>query len=253
MKSERETGEGVTTTDQPPFLYEIRVKGRLSGEQWASWFDDLTITVAQGESTLRGRVPDHAALYGLLARLRDLAIPLIAVRVLDAEAQHKLARTSRRYDLLINGLLVALYLLLLGGLATITVFVAPVINVALALTLLFALLGALAHAFWLWSGQRAWRWVSYALWPAAAITFLIFIPLSGLMPPALGIAIMLLLLASGLLYAIYFLRGHADDLKSGLAGGGYRPGWPRRRVAGVEPVDDDRAAEMTEQEAPPTD
>ena len=177
MKSEHETGESVTTTNQPPFLYEIRVKGRLSGEQWTSWFDDLTVSFAQGESTLRGKAPDHAALYGLLARLRDLAIPLVAVRVLDAEAQHKLAQTSRRYDLLINGLLVALYLLLLGGLATITVFVAPVINVALALTLLFALLGALAHAFWLWSGQRAWRWVSYALWPAAALTFLIFIPL----------------------------------------------------------------------------
>jgi hypothetical protein len=253
MMSERETGLGVSTTDQPPFLYEIRVKGRLSGEQWTSWFDDLTVTSAAGESTLLGRAPDHAALYGLLARLRDLAIPLVAVRVLDAEAQHKLAQTSRRYDLLINGLLVALYLVLLGGLATITVFVAPVINVALALTMLFALLGALAHGFWLWTGQRIWRWVSYALWPAAAITFLIFIPVSGLMPPALGIAIMLLFLASGLLYTIYFLRRHADEIKSGLTGGSYRPGWPRRRAAGIEPVDDDRAADVTEQEAPPTD
>ena len=125
------------------------------------------------------------------------------MRVLDAEAQHKLAQTSRRYDLLINGMLVALYLVLLGGLAAITIFVAPVINVALALTLLFALLGALANTFWLWTGQRAWRWVGYAVWPAAAITFLVFIPVSGLMPPALGIAIMLLLLASGLFYAIY--------------------------------------------------
>src|SRR5512136_2399243 len=145
MKSEHETGEIEAAYDPPPFLYEIRVKGRLSGEQWSSWFDDLTVSFAQGESTLRGKAPDHAALYGLLARLRDLAIPLVAVRVLDAEAQHKLAQTGRRYDLLINGLLVALYLLLLGGLATITVFVAPAINVALALTLLFALLGALAH------------------------------------------------------------------------------------------------------------
>jgi hypothetical protein len=250
MKSELETGAGVTTTDHPPFLYEIRVKGRLSGEQWTSWFDDLTVTFAAGESTLRGKVPDHAALYGLLARLRDLAIPLVAVRVLDAEAQRKLAQTSRRYDLLINGLLVALYLVLLGGLVTITVFVAPVINVALVLTMLFALLGALAHGFWLWSGQRAWRWFSYALWPAAAITFLIFIPLSGLMPPALGIAIMLLLLASGLFYAIYFLRRHAEAIKSEFAGEGYRPGWPRSRAAQTQLVDDDRATDVTEQEAP---
>ena len=251
MKSEYETGEIETAYDQPPFLYEIRVKGRLSGEQWTSWFDDLTVTFAQGESTLRGKAPDHAALYGLLARLRDLAIPLIAVRVLDADAQHKLAQSSRRYDLLINGLLVTLYLLL-GGLATITVFVAPVINVALALTLLFALLGALAHGFWLWTGQPAWRWVSYALWPAAAITFLIFIPVSGLMPPALGIAIMLLLLAGGLLYAIYFLRRHADDIRSGLAGVGYRPGWPKRRAAEDGRAGDARPTDAAEQEAPPT-
>ncbi|MHB1293786.1 MAG: helix-turn-helix domain-containing protein [Anaerolineae bacterium] len=52
---------------QPPFLYEIRVKGRLSGDQWTAWFDDLAVSSRRGESTLTGRVPDHAALYGLLA------------------------------------------------------------------------------------------------------------------------------------------------------------------------------------------
>ena len=36
--------------DSPPFLYEIRVRGRLSSEQWAEWFDDLTVTVDEGES-----------------------------------------------------------------------------------------------------------------------------------------------------------------------------------------------------------
>jgi hypothetical protein len=253
MSSKNETGEFDASYDQPPFLYEIRVKGRLSGEQWTSWFDDLTVTVAKGESILRGKAPDHAALYGLLARLRDLAIPLVAVRVLDADAQRKMTRLSRRYDLMINGLLVALYLLLLGGLATITVFVAPVINVALALTLLFALLGALAHAFWLWSGQQDWRWVSYVTWPAAAITFLIFIPVSGLLPPALGIAIMLLLVASGLLYVIYFLRRNAEDIQSRLTGVGSRLAWPRRSAASAEPVDAGRAIDATEQETPSTD
>src|SRR5512136_1629685 len=138
---------------KPPFLYEIRVKGRLSNEQWTSWFDDLNLSTSGAESTLRGSVPDHAALYGLLARLRDLAIPLVTVRVLDAEAQHKLYRQSRRYDLAINLLLAAIYLALLGGLATITVFVAPIINTALALALLFALLAGLAHVFGFWSRQ----------------------------------------------------------------------------------------------------
>ena len=48
MKSKHEIGEIEAISDPPPFLYEIRVKGRLSGEQWTSWFDDLTVTFVQG-------------------------------------------------------------------------------------------------------------------------------------------------------------------------------------------------------------
>jgi hypothetical protein len=218
MKSNQETTEAGSEFVKLPFLYEIRVKGRLSSEQWTSWFDDLAVSTARGETTLRGRVPDHAALYGLLARLRDLAIPLVAVKVLDADAQLKLSRQSRRYDLMINGLLVAIYLALLGGLSTITVFVAPIINTALALALLFALLGGLAHAFWLWSGQAAWRWITYLTWPAAVITFAIFIPISGVLPTTLGIALMLFLVAGGLIYLMYYLRRLAEDVKASLPG-----------------------------------
>lgn len=206
--------------DQPPFLYEIRVKGRLASEQWTEWFDDLTVTSASGQSVLRGRAADHAALYGLLARLRDLAIPLVAVKVLDEDAQHRLAAQGRRLDLAITAALVALYLLLLGGLVVATVFVAPVINAALALTLLFAALAGLAHAFWIWSGHAAWRWATYLLWPAAAICFLVFIPVSGLLPPALGIGVMLLLLAGGVVYALVFLRRRSAEIKSWLTWAG---------------------------------
>jgi len=206
---------------RPPFLYEIRVKGRLSGEQWAAWFEDLTISTVKGESTLRGSVPDHAALYGLLARLRDLAIPLISVKVLDAQAQHRLAQQSRRYDLLINGILAVIYLMLLGGLSAITVFLAPIINTALALGLLFALLGGLAHAFWVWSGQAAWRWVTYVAWPAAAISLAIFIPVSGLLPTALGIAILLFLIAGALVYAVSRLRRYAEEIRARLPGAAF--------------------------------
>ena len=201
---------------KPPFLYEIRVKGRLSDEPWTSWFDDLTVSAHGGESTLRGRVPDHAALYGLLARLRDLAIPLVSVKVLDAEAQRRMSLQSHRYDLLINALLVGIYLALLGGLATITVFVAPVINTALALALLFAALGGLAHAFWVWSGQPAWRWLTYVAWPAAALTFLIYLPASGVLPPTLGIAIILFLAAGGLIYLVDYLRRRAEGIRAVL-------------------------------------
>jgi len=204
--------------DRPPFVYEIRVKGRLSDEQWTSWFNDLTVSTARGESTLRGRVADHAALYGLLARLRDLAIPLVAVKVLDADAQVKLSRSTRRMDLLINALVVTLYLMLLGALAAITIQVAEGINTALALALLFALLAGLAHAFGLWTEQVLWRWVSYVAWLAAAISFLVFIPVSGLLPTPLALAILLLIGAGGLFFLIIILRRAVWEARSRLAG-----------------------------------
>jgi hypothetical protein len=205
--------------DSPPFLYEIRVRGRLSSEQWAEWFDDLTVTADEGESTLRGRAVDHSALYGLLARLQDLTVPLISVRVLDADAQLALTRQSRRNDLGINALLSLIYLTLLGGLAALTIFLAPIINPSLALALLFALLGGLAHAFWLWSDQQVWRWITYAAWPAAVVSFLISVPVSGVLPTAVSLAVVFFFIAGALVYALYLLRRHAEDIKQRVAGG----------------------------------
>ena len=58
---------------------EIRVKGRID-EHWSDWFDDLAISYDEGETVLNGQVADQAALYGLLARLRDLGLALVSVR-----------------------------------------------------------------------------------------------------------------------------------------------------------------------------
>jgi hypothetical protein len=66
-------------TPHEPGWYEIRLQGRLD-ERWASWFDGLTLEPQpDGVTVLRGRIPDQAALHGLLARLRDLGLPLISV------------------------------------------------------------------------------------------------------------------------------------------------------------------------------
>ena len=60
--------------------YEIRVKGHLNA-RWADWFDGLTLTQeSDGTSLLSGSVVDQAALHGLLGKVRDLGLPLIAVR-----------------------------------------------------------------------------------------------------------------------------------------------------------------------------
>ena len=59
--------------------YHIRVKGHLSSH-WSAWFDNMTISnEANGEAVLRGRLPDQAALHGVLIKIRDLGLPLLAV------------------------------------------------------------------------------------------------------------------------------------------------------------------------------
>jgi hypothetical protein len=58
---------------------EIRIEGRLD-EHWAEWLDGLAVVYnEQGETVLRGQVEDQAALYGLIAKLRDLGAALVAV------------------------------------------------------------------------------------------------------------------------------------------------------------------------------
>jgi len=59
--------------------YEIRLKGHLNA-RWADWFDGLTLTQeSDGTTVLSGSVMDQAALHGLLGKVRDLGLPLIAV------------------------------------------------------------------------------------------------------------------------------------------------------------------------------
>lgn len=70
--------------------YQIRVKGHL-GEQWQSWFDGLTITnLEQGEALLCGPLPDQAALHGVLAKIRDLGLSLLAVNRMAPDSSDEL-------------------------------------------------------------------------------------------------------------------------------------------------------------------
>ncbi len=79
-----------TETDHPaqPCLsttFQIRIKGQL-GSQWTSWFEGLVIKPEEnGETILIGPVVDQAALYGLLKKVRDLGMTLLAVNCLDQE------------------------------------------------------------------------------------------------------------------------------------------------------------------------
>ena len=59
--------------------YRITIKGHLD-QHWSDWFDTMTITnAANGEAILCGPLPDQAALHGVLIKIRDLGLPLLAV------------------------------------------------------------------------------------------------------------------------------------------------------------------------------
>lgn len=58
---------------------EIRVEGHLD-KTWTEWLDGFTLThTEQGETILSGKAKDQAALYGLIAKLRDLGVKLVSV------------------------------------------------------------------------------------------------------------------------------------------------------------------------------
>jgi hypothetical protein len=67
-------------------LYEIRLKGHLDA-RWSDWFDGLSFThESDGTTIIHGPVADQAALHGLLAKVRDLGLPLVSV--IHVEPEH---------------------------------------------------------------------------------------------------------------------------------------------------------------------
>jgi hypothetical protein len=69
--------------------YEIVVSEHLDLSR-SEWFDALTLTHgSNGETRLSGPIADRAALYGVLARVRDLGLTLIALKQLDSPASSK--------------------------------------------------------------------------------------------------------------------------------------------------------------------
>ncbi len=63
--------------------YEITV-GALLDEDWSAWFDDFDVQADGRVTVLRGQVVDQSALHGLLARLRDVGVPLLDVHRIEA-------------------------------------------------------------------------------------------------------------------------------------------------------------------------
>ena len=70
-----------------PGEYEIKVKGHLD-ERKSYWFEGLTLTAGFDEdgrpiTTFSGPLADQAALHGVLAKIRDMNLPLISVSQIE--------------------------------------------------------------------------------------------------------------------------------------------------------------------------
>jgi hypothetical protein len=68
-----------------PRVYQIRVAGNLD-RKWSDWFDGLTIVPQAGgdETLLTGPIADQAALHGILDKIHDLGLPLLAVQQMES-------------------------------------------------------------------------------------------------------------------------------------------------------------------------
>lgn len=72
-----------TPADEPAPLYRVLVASELD-ERWAAMVDGWRIVPAAGTTSFERRGADQAALYGLILRLRDLGLVLLAVERLDS-------------------------------------------------------------------------------------------------------------------------------------------------------------------------
>ena len=73
--------------------YEIVVKGHLDEER-SYWFEGLTMITGLSDdgtpiTTFTGQIADQAALHGMLARIRDMNLPLISVTQVKANSKNE--------------------------------------------------------------------------------------------------------------------------------------------------------------------
>jgi len=76
-----------------PGQYVIKVRGHLD-ERKSYWFEGLSIRTGCDESgrpitTFSGQLVDQAALHGVLAKIRDMNLPLISVEQNEIGSKHE--------------------------------------------------------------------------------------------------------------------------------------------------------------------
>lgn len=66
--------------------YEIHLEEQLD-DHWEAWFPDMEFIPSNQPicpgTVMKGKLPDQAALFGLLEKIRDLGLTMIEVRRLE--------------------------------------------------------------------------------------------------------------------------------------------------------------------------
>jgi hypothetical protein len=70
-------------------IYRLKVEGRLK-ESWSDWFNGLEIEFrTEGDqkpvTTLTGPIPDQSALLGVLVKIGNLGLRLLALELVEVE------------------------------------------------------------------------------------------------------------------------------------------------------------------------
>lgn len=77
-----------------PSAYQFRLRGHLSA-QWATYFEGFTLTNCDnGEVLLTGIIADQAALHGVLAKIRDMGLPLLSVNPIAMQETGEVINTD---------------------------------------------------------------------------------------------------------------------------------------------------------------
>ncbi len=76
-----------------PPTYAITFKGE-AGKTVRAAFEELDISTEAGFTTLRGKLPDQAALHGVIDRMRALGLELVNVTLIETEAEGRTGRAE---------------------------------------------------------------------------------------------------------------------------------------------------------------
>lgn len=81
-------------------VYKIKLAGHLD-ESWMDWFHGMKFSYEQENTTIiSGEITDQSALHGVLKKIRDLGLTLLAVSLEGKNIQNdRLEKTGGRNDI----------------------------------------------------------------------------------------------------------------------------------------------------------